>query len=197
MTLAIHVLLKIFDAILSMVLKSYKNVRIGSGFRAKGIPLLNAWDGGEIIIGNNVQLNSRNRGYHVNMYSPVKLFAELSNTQILIGDRTRIHGSCIHAIKRIEIGKNCLIAANCQIMDSSGHDLCLENPDARIYSKGKGKAVFIRDNVWLGTGCIVMPGVTIGAGTVVSANSVVIKDLPPGVVAAGNPARVIKVIESV
>ncbi|MDN3648160.1 acyltransferase [Reinekea marina] len=177
-----------------MILRLYKNVSIGSGFRAKGIPLLNAWDGGEIVIGNNVQLNSRNRGYHVSMYSPVKLFAESNNTLIRIGDRTRIHGSCIHAIKRIEIGKNCLIAANCQIMDSSGHELCLENPEDRINSKGKGKAIFIHDNVWLGTGCIIMPGVTIGAGTVVSANSVVIRDLPPGVVAAGNPARVIKEI---
>ena len=54
------------------------------------------------------------------------------------------------------------------------------------------KPITLGDNVWLGGGVIVCPGVTIGADTVVGAGSVVTKDLPPGVLAVGNPARVVK-----
>lgn len=53
----------------------------------------------------------------------------------------------------------------------------------------------IGDNVWLGGGVIVCPGVTIGADTVVGAGSVVTKDLPSGVLAVGSPARVIRTLE--
>jgi maltose O-acetyltransferase len=56
------------------------------------------------------------------------------------------------------------------------------------------KPIAIGNNVWLGGGVIVCPGVTIGANTVVGAGSVVIRDLPPNVVAAGNPARVVRAV---
>ncbi len=52
--------------------------------------------------------------------------------------------------------------------------------------------IHVEDNVWLGGGCIVLPGVTIGRDTVVGAGAVVTTDLPPGVVAVGNPARMIR-----
>jgi maltose O-acetyltransferase len=55
--------------------------------------------------------------------------------------------------------------------------------------------IVIGDNVWLGGGVIVLPGVTIGADTVVGAGAVVTRDLPPGVVAVGNPARVLRTVE--
>jgi maltose O-acetyltransferase len=55
--------------------------------------------------------------------------------------------------------------------------------------------ITIGDNVWLGGGVIVLPGVTIGDDTVVGAGSVVTKDLPAGVVAIGNPARVVRRLE--
>ena len=58
-----------------------------------------------------------------------------------------------------------------------------------------GEPIVLEDGVWLGGGVIVLPGVTIGAGTVVGAGVVVTRDLPPGVVAAGNPARVLRSIE--
>ena len=53
----------------------------------------------------------------------------------------------------------------------------------------------VGDNVWLGGGVVVLPGVTIGDDTVVGAGSVVTRDLPAGVVAVGNPARVIRTVE--
>lgn len=160
--------------------------------RIDGLPMIDLRHGGKLIIGDNVRLNSLNRGYHINMCAPVKLFADRPGAVIRIGDDTRIHGSCIHAYSEISIGSRCLIAANCNIMDGSGHDLSFENVDNRINTAGEIKPVIIEDSVWICANTMVLPGVTIGRGTVVSAGSVVTRSLPPMVLAGGNPARVIK-----
>jgi len=112
--------------------------------------------------------------------------------ELIIEDNTRIHGTCIHAYMSIRIGKNCLIAANTQIFDGNGHDTCMNDPSNRIHTKGSAKPIIIEDNVWIGTNVIVMPGVTIGNGSVISANSVVNSDIPPFSIAIGNPAVVVK-----
>ncbi|PLX05618.1 MAG: acyltransferase, partial [Marinilabiliales bacterium] len=57
---------------------------------------------------------------------------------------------------------------------------------------GSAKEVIIEDNVWLGVNVVVLPGVRIGKGSVISANSVVHKDIPPMVLAGGNPIQIIK-----
>jgi len=85
-----------------------------------------------------------------------------------------------------------LIAANCQIFDGNGHDISFPDVENRINSKGASKPIVIEDSVWVGANSIILPGVTIGRGSVISANSVVIKDIPPMVVAGGNPAKIIK-----
>jgi acetyltransferase-like isoleucine patch superfamily enzyme len=158
----------------------------------RGVPLVELAPGATLRLGRGVTLNSRNRGYHLSMYAPVKLLADRPGAVIEIGDETRIHGSCIHAYARVRIGRRCLIAANVQIFDGSGHDLALEAPDRRIHTGGDARPVEIGDDVWLGAGCVVMPGVRIGRGSVVAAGSVVSRDLPAGVLAGGVPARVLR-----
>lgn len=64
----------------------------------------------------------------------------------------RFHGSCIHAYSKVEIGKYCLIAANCQIIDGNGHHPSFNKVENRINITGEVKEVIIEDNVWLGTG---------------------------------------------
>ena len=78
-------------------------------------------NGGQIILDEAVVLNSSNETYHLNMYNRVKLMADKPDSLIKIGRNTRIHGSCIHAFGEVVIGENCLIAANRQIFDASGH----------------------------------------------------------------------------
>lgn len=175
-----------------LFLKKNKNFKLGKRLKILGTPLIDIKDDCFLYAEDNVTLNSRNRGYHVNMHSPIKLYADGKGAIIKIGENTRIHGTCIHAYESITIGKNCLIAANCQIFDGSGHDLSFANVENRINTKGISKPVVIEDNVWIGINSIVLPGVTIGNGSVIAANSVVTKSIPPMVLAGGNPAKVIK-----
>jgi acetyltransferase-like isoleucine patch superfamily enzyme len=174
------------------LLATQDNVHLGNHLKLDGIPLIDIRDGGVLVIADNVTLTSRNRGYHLNLHSPVKLFADRSGAKISIGKHTRIHGSCIHAYSSITIGERCLVAANCQIMDGSGHDLSFDNVENRINTTGVTKDVVIEDDVWLGTGVVVLPGVRIGKGTVVGAGSVVSKNLPCNCLAVGVPARVVR-----
>jgi acetyltransferase-like isoleucine patch superfamily enzyme len=158
----------------------------------RGMPRVQIGEGASIIIGDNVTFNSQDRGYHVNLYAPMKLMADRPGAQIIIGDNTRMSGTCIHAYKMVAIGRNCLIAGNTQIFDCSAHDLCFPDVEQRIHTPGSAKEILIEDNVWIGANSIVLPGVKIGFGSVIGAGSVVTKNIPPFALAGGNPARVIR-----
>ncbi len=176
----------------SLSLFKVHRIRTGISCKAYGIPIIDIRKGCKLVIGDNVVLNSVSKPYHASMFSPVKMVADRPGAVIRIGSETRIHGSCIHAYKSISIGKNCLIAANCQIMDGSGHDASFNDVDKRIHTIGHAKDVVIEDSVWLGLNTIVLPGVRIGRGSIISAGSVVCNDIPPMCIARGNPAIVIK-----
>jgi len=130
------------------------------------------------------------------MHSPSKLIADRPGAKILIGDDTRIHGTCLHAYKLISIGKKCLIAANCQIFDGNGHNSSFEDVENRINTIGGAKEIIIEDCVWIGANSIILPGVKIGRGAIVSAGSVVCEDVPAMTIVRGNPAKVIKYYQS-
>lgn len=169
-----------------------RNIVLGKNVRFNKFPIIHCTRKSSIYIGSNVKINSNNYHYHTNMSSRVKLMADREGAIIKIGDNSRIHGTCIHARRNIQIGKNCLIAANSQIFDCNGHDLAFNNVEERINSTGPAKEIIINDNVWIGINTIILPGVTIGRGSIIAAGSVVVKDIPPMCLAGGNPARVIK-----
>ncbi|OHB60982.1 MAG: hypothetical protein A2168_07195 [Planctomycetes bacterium RBG_13_50_24] len=173
-------------------LRRKKGLHVGSGLKLIGMPLIDIRGNASVAIEDNVTLNSCNREYHVNMHSPVKLYADRNGAKIHIGKNTRIHGTCIHACEHIKIGENCLIAANTQIFDGHGHDLSFDNTANRINTEGGTQPIIIEDDVWIGINCIIIGGVTIGKGSIIGAGSVVTKSIPPFVIAAGNPARIIK-----
>ena len=174
------------------LLRRKRGLVLEGAIRLMGVPLIDIRRGATITLGDDVLLRSENRGYHVNMHSPVKLLADHAGAQIYIGAETRIYGSCIHAYERISIGKRCLVAANSEIFDGSGHALSFPDVENRIFTRGGSKPVTIEDYVWIGANSIILPGVTIGRGSVIGAGSVVHRDIPPMVVAAGNPATVVK-----
>ncbi|MGI5466590.1 sugar O-acetyltransferase [Streptomyces sp. CA-132043] len=111
---------------------------------------------------------------------------------ISIGSGTFINfGAVFLDAAPITIGANVQIGPNVQLLTPT-HELDAER---RRAGWEKGVPVTIGDNVWLGGGVIVCPGVTIGENTVVGAGSVVTKDLPANVLAVGNPARVVRTLE--
>ncbi len=91
----------------------------------------------------------------------------------------------------IYVGDNTMIAPNV-ILASAAHPL---DPEERRKGYQYNQPVHIGKNCWLGAGVIVVPGVSIGDDTVIGAGSVVTKDIPSGVVAVGNPCRVIKEVK--
>jgi acetyltransferase-like isoleucine patch superfamily enzyme len=170
----------------------YHHLILGKNVVFNNAPIIHIINDAEIILEDEVMLNSSNFGYHINMFKSVKLLADGKNAKIVIGKNTRVHGSCIHAQKLIRIGKNCLIAANCQIMDSNAHQLEMTNTANRINTIDEPKEIEIGNNVWIGTGSIILPGTNIGDGTVISANSVVKGNVPAKCLYGGNPAKLIK-----
>jgi maltose O-acetyltransferase len=111
--------------------------------------------------------------------------------RIRVGARTFVnYGLVALDVASIEIGDDVQIGPNVQLLTPT-HPL---EPDARRAKWEAAEPIAIEGNVWLGGGVIVLPGVTIGENTVVGAGSIVTRDLPPNVVAAGNPARVVRSI---
>ncbi len=110
---------------------------------------------------------------------------------IRIGDGTFINVDAVMLdVMPITIGATCQIGTRVQLLTAS-HPL---DPEPRRIGWEYGQSITIADNVWLGGGAIVCPGVSIGEDTVVGAGAVVSRDLPAGVVAAGVPARVLREI---
>jgi maltose O-acetyltransferase len=106
---------------------------------------------------------------------------------VTIGARTFINYDCIMLdVAPIRIGAACQIGPAVQLLTAT-HPV---DPEPRRLGWEAGEPITIGDNVWLGGGVIVCPGVNIGDDTVVGAGAVVTRDLPPRVVALGSPARV-------
>jgi maltose O-acetyltransferase len=112
--------------------------------------------------------------------------------QTFIGARTFANfGLICLDVATVTIGDDVQIGPNVQLLTPT-------HPVAAGPRRAKWEAalpITIGDNVWLGGGAIVLPGVTIGENTVVGAGAVVTRDLPPDVVAVGNPARVVRTLD--
>jgi maltose O-acetyltransferase len=108
---------------------------------------------------------------------------------ITVGERTFANfGLVALDVAAITIGDDVQIGPNVQLLTPT-HPL---EPDPRRAKWEAAEPITIGDNVWLGGGAIVLPGVTIDKNSVIGAGAVVTRDVPPGVVAVGNPARVIR-----
>jgi acetyltransferase-like isoleucine patch superfamily enzyme len=100
-------------------------------------------------------------------------------------------GVRIAAATGITIGDNCMFATNSYVTDADWHDQY-----DRTAAPGKTSAITLKDNVWIGDSAIVCKGVTIGDNSIVGAGAVVARDVPPNVIVAGNPARIVKELDT-
>ena len=147
---------------------------------------------GKIKISQSVTFGVRESPYYYSGYTYIE--ARREGSYIEIGDNCFINNSStiISDGKSIIIGQNCLIGINFQVIDSDFHEL---NPNNRFGGKNIiKKDVTINENVFIGNNVTILKGVTIGKNSVIGSNSVVTKSIPENVIAAGNPAKVIKTL---
>ena len=146
------------------------DIVIGKRCEIKG--QLFSFEGGKILIDNNVFMN---------------------------------YNSFIGSMEAVTIGNDVIIATNVRIFDNNNHPTSPTQREMMSHNDFYGelwtwkyaehKPVVIGDNVWIGEFSAILKGVTIGKGSIVASHSVVTKDVPPYVIVAGNPARVVKRLE--
>lgn len=121
------------------------------------------------------------------------VFAASRDSVISIGQNCGLSGTVIAATDSIVIGDRVLCGGNCTIVDTDRHPI---DPVARARNEPAESApIKIENDVFLSMNVVVLKGCTIGAGTVVAANSVVTNSLPADVVAGGVPAKVIRTLK--
>ena len=128
--------------------------------------------------------------YFFNGYTYIE--ARKKGALIKIGNGTCVNNNfvAISEHKSITIGENVLIGTFVEIYDSNFHGL---EPERRnISSPEEASEVVVEANVFIGSNVRILKGVTIGRGSVIANGSIVTKSIPPGVVAGGNPAKVLK-----
>lgn len=168
-------LLRVADLPRETVLSRFSRIELSDGSRR-----------GDVTIGRNVML-------HGSLISQ-------AGGKIILRDRVNIRqGTMIGAIQEIEIGAGTIISNNVIIMDNNNHPV---DPKERrqmvvsgwstnkwLWRHSVARPVIIEDNVWIGQHSRINKGVTIGANSIVGANSVVVRDVPKNCIVAGNPAR--------
>lgn len=147
---------------------------------------------GNIIIGENTIIEGRlvvfNYGGKINI-----------GKNVYVGSGTNIWSA-----KSIKIGNNVLISHNVNIIDTNSHELDYleraENYKISEYLKERSNVIsaeiIIEDYAWISFGATILKSVKIGKGSIIAANSVVLSDVPAFAVVAGNPARVVKILET-
>ena len=159
-------------------------VRVGAGFKMEQMPFIAG--SGRIMLGDGVIFGGKpvfmfgNRGSHV--------------PELVIGDHTFIgHVVSFSVSESIRIGNHCLLASGVQLSDYDGHPVDADRRRAGDPTPAENiRPIVIGNDVWIGSNAIILKGVAIGDRAIIGAGAVVTRDVPPDVVVAGNPARVVK-----
>jgi acetyltransferase-like isoleucine patch superfamily enzyme len=158
-----------------------RNVHLGPGLLGNG--RLRISGPGRVELGADV-----NAWSHAEVN---RLITTRPEAVIRIGRHARLNGCTIIAAERVEVGADCVLGS-CEVLDH----LPYSEPLADRRLPGRPQPVVIEDNVWIGGQVSVMPGVRIGRDTVVGIHAVVFEDIPSGVIVGGNPARVLRQLDS-
>lgn len=170
-----------------------KGVEFGCGLKVYTKMYIGVGERSLIQIGNNFTFSSSDciNPLSRNIYGCIVTYPD---ARIIIGNNVGMSSPCLWARKEIIIGNNVNIGGDCILMDSDAHSLnYIDRRDSiKDQLNRKDGAIRIEDDVLIGTRCIILKGVTIGARSVIGGGSIVTKSIPSDCVAAGNPCKVIK-----
>lgn len=173
------------------------NITTGKNFIVHNKIYLRMNKNSHLTIGDNFLYNSGD------FFNPIARnirggFFLNDNSQVFIGNNVGISCTCIWSNLFIKIGDRVKIGADTIIMDTDAHSLnYLERRnDETDGMKTQSKPIVIEDDVLIGTRCIILKGVHIGARSIIGSGSIVTKDIPSDSIAAGNPCKVLKKIEN-
>lgn len=172
-----------------------KKISFGHNLKMYNKIYLNKGEDAKITIGNNFTFSSGNciNPLSRNIRGCIMAYPKAS---ITIGNNVGISSSCIWANSSITIGNYVNIGADSILMDTDAHSLNYLDrrfPESDKANK-KDLPIIIEDDVLIGTRCIILKGVTIGARSIIGSGSVVTKSIPADCVAAGNPCKIIRYI---
>lgn len=151
-----------------------------------------------IELGDRVVLNALGRKNTLEARGPVVLRTFRSGARIVIGADSGLTSCTISAGTKVEIGERVLVGGGVIITDSDHHvvDMLTGRRFAGLPDQRSDRSVRIGDDAFVGARSIILKGAQIGEGSVIGAGSVVSSVIPPGVIAAGNPCRVIRTLNS-
>ena len=145
----------------------------------------------ELVLGDNVHIRSKSRGYHAGMPFPSTIFIDVDGASVSIGNNSRLNGVYVHAQKEIKIGENCVIAAGVNILDSNGH---IVNSTNRTKGRDTPESIIIGNNVWIGLNSTILKGTNIGDNSIVAAGSVVKGNFPKNSIIASPIATAVSTL---
>jgi hypothetical protein len=173
------------------LLFSLAGIQRRPGWKFYGLPSLQKHRLSQMSFGEGLQLRSSRRSNPLSPNHPVVLCTWQAGARLKVGDHFHMTGGSLVAAELVSIGDRVIVGANSVIADTDFHPA---NMNQRLLTPNEGNTapVHIENDVFIGTNCFVLKGVTIGCGSLIGAGSVVVKSIPSGVIAAGNPAKVIR-----
>lgn len=183
---------KIYRPIFQIGLRNYRILRKNKVSFQRLLVQGRIWinNSGSIQIGNNVVIHS---GIKHNVLGELTGFEVYSKANLIIGDGVNMSNAKIRCEKEIRIDNDVMLGGGVTIVDSNCHSLDFNE---RMFSADGGKIVsvpiHIKRGAFVGTGAIILKGVTIGEEAIVAAGSVVTCDIPDHEIWGGNPAKLLK-----
>lgn len=177
--------------ILPLAWWALRGLQLGPGWRCYGLPIIQRHRRSRIRIGRGMNLRSAAMSNPLGPNHPVIISARRPGASLIIGDDFGMTGGSLICDESIAIGNRVWVGANAVIADTDFHPLDAALRRVRPLA-AKTAPITIADDVFIGMNAIILKGVHVGEGAVIAAGSVVSRDVPPGTVAAGSPARIVR-----
>jgi acetyltransferase-like isoleucine patch superfamily enzyme len=169
----------------------FKGARFEGSCEFVGRPLLSVAPNSQMVIGGGATIFSALRANPLACFQPSVLRTLAPGAQLILGRNVGLSGTVLCAARSIEVGEGTIFGSGAMVLDNDFHipeGECGWSKDFECNVR-TAKPVRIGRGVFVGARAIILKGVTVGDRATVGAGAVVTKDVPPGYVAAGNPAR--------